>query len=664
MIILRDISLRRADRLLLEKACATLLPGQRIALIGPNGCGKSSLFALLRGELPADAGEVEGIGGMRIAHMDQDVPASRQSARDFVLAGDAEVAPLLECLARQEAAGDFEAAAASHQALAACDGYEAPRRAARLLHGLGFDGDDEARPLADFSGGWRVRLALARALMAPSDLLLLDEPTNHLDLDTTLWLQNFLRAYPGTLLLISHDRDFIDACCDAVLHIDRGRLDSYRGGYSAFEQQRALRAAEARAAAARQARRRAEIEDFVRRFRYKATKARQAQSRLKELARMGEAAAAYEDSPFEFRFAEPKRARDPLLELRGAALGYGGRALLSGVDLALRAGDRIALLGRNGAGKTTLLRGLCGQLPLLAGERHCVEGCRIAYFDQQQVDALDLDASALLLLQRLSPAAREQTLRDFLGGFDFRGERADTPIRPFSGGEKARLALALVVWRCPNVLVLDEPTNHLDLEMRRALELALMEFAGATVLVSHDRHLLRSATDRLYRVGDGRLRAFDGDLESYEKQLLGAGSAGSDGSAAPRRETANNAGAAPGDRRAQRQAAAEQRQKLRPLRQALQRIEKHLDERQAEMTALQSRLADPALYGDGADSERLSALLQDEGRLRQAIEALEGEWLEAQEALEALEGDSESGTGPDSRSDPDDPAGTGVRLGI
>jgi ATP-binding cassette subfamily F protein 3 len=627
VIILRDISLRRADKLLLHNASTTLLPGQRLALTGPNGCGKSSLFALLRGDLGLDGGEIEGLKGLAIAHMEQDLPALADSALDFVLAGDAKVARLHRRVQREEAREDFEAAALTHQALAQCDGYEAPPRAARLLHGLGFSEADGERPVAEFSGGWRVRLALAQALMAPSDLLLLDEPTNHLDLDTVLWLQTFLRAYRGTLLIISHDRDFIDACCDGVLRIEAQRLDSYRGGYSDFERQRALRIAEAEAQASKASQRRADIESFVARFRYKASKARQAQSRLKELERMQESSLAYHDSPFQFRFPDPPESRDPMLELREADIGYGaGATLLRGVDLALRIGDRIALLGRNGVGKTTLLRSLCGDLPLLAGERHCVQGCRIAYFDQQQVDTLDLEASALTQLQRLSPEAREQELRDFLGGFDFRGERAEMPIAPFSGGEKARLALAMLAWQRPNVLVLDEPTNHLDLEARRALELALLAFSGAVVLVSHDRHLLRSTAELLLRVGDGRVSPYAGDLENYERDILR-------GEASPLPRASDTSGEPSGDRREQRRAAAQARRQRRPLEQELKRIDRAMAGTETSLAELDAQLADPELY-EASGSEQLSELLLRQGRLRKELTQLEENWLALQEQLE------------------------------
>ncbi len=638
MIILRDIQLRRADRLLLENANATLLPGQKIALTGANGCGKSSLFAMLLGELGADGGSIDGLSGQRIAHMAQDVAASAKSAAQFVLEGDGEVAQLLKHLARQEAEEDFEGVAQSHQALEACDGYSAERRVEGLLRGLGFSSEDQTRPLSDFSGGWRVRLALARALMAPSEVLLLDEPTNHLDLDTSLWLQSFLRRYRGTLLLISHDRDFIDATCDGVMHIEQRELRSYRGGYSAFEQQRAERLAEQRASAAKQARRRAEIEDFVRRFRAKATKARQAQSRLKELERMGEMAVAHVDSPFEFRFPEAPRAADPMLSLHEAVIGFERSSPLIGAcDLAVRAGDRLALLGRNGCGKTTLLRSLCGELPLLAGERLHSDGCRVAYFDQQQIDALDLEASALLHLQRLTPDVREQELRDFLGGFDFRGSRAEVPIAPFSGGEKARLALAMLAWQRPNLLILDEPTNHLDLEMRRALELALADFGGAVILVSHDRHLLRSSTEHLYRIHQGELREYNGDLEDYEKELLGGESTATSGSAAYKAmdTPAPDFRGSSAERKEQRKAAAAERALRKPIEQRVRKIEQAMADCQQSLDEIETILADAALYTDES-KDRLQEQLQRQGEARRKLETLEADWLREQEQLEAL----------------------------
>ena len=623
MVILRDLSLRRGEQLLLAGANAVLQRGQRIALVGANGSGKSSLLALLLGELSADGGEVEGLTGLRVAHMAQEVGAVTGRARDYVLAGDAAVHALYRQLAAQETAGDFAGAARTHGALQECDGYAAESRVERLLHGLGFAPGDGGRAVGEFSGGWRIRLNLARALMTPSDLLLLDEPTNHLDLDATLWLQAWLASYRGTLLLIAHDRDFIDATCERVLHLHDAQLDGYRGGYSDFERERAQRLAQQQALHEKQQRRITEIEEFVRRFRYKATKARQAQARLKELERMEEVAAARVDNPFGFHFAPAPALDDPALELEQADLGYGDRPLLSGVNLRLAPGDRIALLGRNGAGKSTLLKTLVGDLPLLAGRRRASDRCRIGYYDQQQLEALDYAASPLAHLARIDPAAREQALLNFLGGFGFSGTLATTPIAPRSGGEKARLALALVVARGPNVLVLDEPTNHLDLAMREALLWALQGFEGTVLLVSHDRHLLRNSADALWLVADGAVQNYGGDLHAYESAVAQR--------AAP--ETA--AAPATAARRGRRQAAAARRERARPLRREVERLEAALEAAADELAALQTRLADEALYAADASSE-LTALLRREAALRRRTVDLEEHWLQAQSALEDI----------------------------
>ena len=470
MIILRKITLRRGSKLLLEDANVTIQPGQRLALIGANGCGKSSLFTLLLGELGADTGTIEGMNTLRLSHMAQEIHATSLPAGEYVWRGDAKLSRLRNEVANLEATGEFDKAALIHSQLEEIDGYSAERRAQRLLQGLGFAEDAAGQAVSNFSGGWRIRLNLARALMTPSDVLLLDEPTNHLDLDATLWLQQWLQQYRGTLLMISHDRDFIDATCERILHIEHRQLFAYKGNYSDFERQRAERLANQQASYDKQQRRIAEIDDFVRRFRYKATKAKQAQSRLKELERMQALAPAHADSPFDFSFPPPARSSDPLLRLDEAELGYGRKTVLSQVDLLLRPGSRYGLLGRNGAGKSTLLKSLIGELPLLGGSRTPSEHLSIGYFDQQQLEALDLQASPVLHLQRLSPEAREQDILNFLGGFNFRGDAATACIAPFSGGEKARLALAMVVWQKPNLLVLDEPTNHLDLEMRHAME--------------------------------------------------------------------------------------------------------------------------------------------------------------------------------------------------
>lgn len=630
MIILEDIALRRGPKLLMQGASTTLQPGQKLALIGANGTGKSSLFAMLLGELSADQGQIRGMTGLRVAHMAQELEVSDDSTLNFVMAGDAAVYQLTQDIARAEQAEDYERAAYLYQEMEVLDGYSAPRRAEQLLLGLGFAQADLQTSVTEFSGGWRVRLNLARALMTPSDVLLLDEPTNHLDLDTMLWLQGWLLRYQGTLLMISHDRDFIDAICERTLSLEQEQLIPYRGGYSAFEQQRAERMAQQRAQYAKQQREIGQMEDFVRRFRAKATKARQAQSRLKALERMETVAPAHVDSPFSFQFPEPGKSSDPLLTIDNLVLGYGDDVVLDGVSLSLHPGDRIGLLGKNGAGKSTFLKGLTGALPALSGDRVTGAHLRIGYFDQQQLEVLDLQASALLHLQRLTPKVREQVILDFLGGFNFRGDRARQEIAPFSGGEKARLALAMVVWQDPNVLILDEPTNHLDLEMRHALAVALQGYTGAIVLVSHDRHLMRHAVESLWLVDEGAVTEYPDDLSAYEQWVLSGDrtAAVTSGKAASKvTETAEGKG------KQHRQSAAEQRARLRPLQKALEKTERTLEGLQQKLVELQAQLANSDLYEPNQQSQ-LAKLVETEGSLKSQLSETEEAWIQQQEAIE------------------------------
>ena len=631
MIILEDIALRRGPKLLMQGASTTLQPGQKLALIGANGTGKSSLFAMLLGELSADQGQIRGMTGLRVAHMAQELEVSDDSTLNFVMAGDAAVYQLTQDIARAEQAEDYERAAYLYQEMEVLDGYSAPRRAEQLLLGLGFAQADLQTSVTEFSGGWRVRLNLARALMTPSDVLLLDEPTNHLDLDTMLWLQGWLLRYQGTLLMISHDRDFIDAICERTLSLEQEQLIPYRGGYSAFEQQRAERMAQQRAQYAKQQREIGQMEDFVRRFRAKATKARQAQSRLKALERMETVAPAHVDSPFSFQFPEPGKSSDPLLTIDNLVLGYGDDVVLDGVSLSLHPGDRIGLLGKNGAGKSTFLKGLTGALPALSGDRVTGAHLRIGYFDQQQLEVLDLQASALLHLQRLTPKVREQVILDFLGGFNFRGDRARQEIAPFSGGEKARLALAMVVWQDPNVLILDEPTNHLDLEMRHALAVALQGYTGAIVLVSHDRHLMRHAVESLWLVDEGAVTEYPDDLSAYEQWVLSGDrtAAVNSGKAASKvTETAEGKG------KQHRQSAAEQRARLRPLQKALEKTERTLEGLQQKLVELQAQLANSDLYEPNQQNQ-LAKLVETEGSLKSQLSETEEAWIQQQEAIES-----------------------------
>lgn len=636
MLELRDLSLRRGTKLLLEHADLRVHPGQKLGLVGANGCGKSSLLALLRGELSVDGGSVSIPSGWEIAHVAQHTPSGSRPAIEFVMDGDRELRQLQAALAEAERNDDGLRQAELLGRLDTVGAWEAESRAAQLMHGLGFAVGDEQRALDTWSGGWRMRLALARALMARSDLLLLDEPTNHLDLDAVIWLEGWLRAYPGTLVLISHDRDVLDAVTTSICHLEQRKLLTYSGGYSAFERQRAEQLAQQQSAFVRQQREIAHVRSFIDRFRAKATKARQAQSRLKALERLELIAPAHVDTPFRFHFRGADDPPNPLLELKEVAIGYDDHPILTGIGLVLRPGDRIALLGPNGAGKSTLIKTLAGELPALAGSRADAQGLRIGYFAQHQMDQLRPEDSPLQHLNRLDPAAAEQPLRDFLGGFGFSGDQATDPVAPFSGGEKARLALALIVYQRPNLLLLDEPTNHLDLEMRHALSEALQDYSGAVVLVSHDRHLLRITCDELLLVADGGLSPFTGDLDDYPAWI-------SQRAAGRRQSTSLDASTTGSDsapsKKDIRRREAEQRARQQPLRQRLKGLEQRLDTLTARRDRMDQQLADSALYEPEA-KPRLLALMDDKRRLDAELESLELEWLSAGEALEQLQAQS------------------------
>jgi len=632
MLKLTDLSLRRGARLLLEHVDLTLHHGQKMGLVGANGCGKSTLFALLRGLLSPDAGDLSLPPRTVIAHVAQETPAVERSAADYVMDGDAELRAIQAELLGAEQAGDGTRQAELLLRLENIDGYTARARAGRLLHGLGFTAEQEEHPVASFSGGWRMRLNLAQALMCRSDLLLLDEPTNHLDLDAVLWLEEWLRAYPGTLILISHDRDFLDAVVHHIVHIEHQQATLYAGNYSDFELLRAEKLALQQAAFEKQQREVAHIRSYVDRFRAQATKARQAQSRLKALARMELIAPAHVDSPFHFSFRAPHKLPAQLLRLEQVSAGYGAHLVLGSTDLVLTPGERIGLLGPNGAGKSTLIKLMAGDLAPQSGERQEAQELRIGYFAQHQLEQLRGDDTPLNHLQRLDPKAREQDLRDYIGGFGFHGEQADALIAPFSGGEKARLVLALLVYQRPNLLLLDEPTNHLDLEMRHALTVALQDFQGAMVVVSHDRHLLRSVTDQLLLVADGKVENYDGDLDDYRQWLADRRRSRGDSVGDTAAAIEHSASA----RKEKRRLDAEQRQRLQPLRKELQKLEAQLDKLNTQKIELQQQLAAPALY-EAASKDCLKTLLLQQAQLDQDLGKTEERWLTLSEDMEAAQ---------------------------
>jgi len=637
MIRLQKLTLIRGTKPLLEAADLTLNPGEKVGLIGANGSGKSSLFALLRHELQADGGDVDFPAAWRIAHVAQETPALDRTALDYAVDGDTTLRRLEGQLAEAEAAHDGHRIGELHTALADADAYTVRSRGETLLTGLGFSHAQMSQPVASFSGGWRMRLNLAQALMCPSDLLLLDEPTNHLDLDAILWLEDWLKRYPGTLIIISHDRDFLDGVVNVIAHLADKKIKRYGGNYSTFERQRSIDLALGQATFEKQSRERAHLQSFIDRFKAKASKAKQAQSRMKMLAKMEDLAPIHAAAGFSFEFREPERAPNPLLTLEDVVAGYhpegeSAKVILSGINLTLQAGQRIGLLGVNGAGKSTLIKTLVGDLPPLSGEASQGKGLSIGYFAQHQVEMLRHDQSPLWHLAKIAPTVREQELRNFLGGFNFVGEMASACIAPFSGGEKARLALALIVWQRPNLLLLDEPTNHLDLETREALTVALAQFEGTLVLVSHDRHLLRATTEEFLIVANGGLEPFDGDLDDYRDWLFKTKLA-----KPAARESATAAPAI--DRKEQKRQEAETRQRLstqkKPVETRIKRLEEQMERRNQRRAELETLLTDPALYGE-ARKEDLKARLFEQATLVKELEQLEVEWLEQQEVLEGI----------------------------
>jgi ATP-binding cassette subfamily F protein 3 len=635
MLKIDALTLRRGPEPLLEEASALVHAGQRVAIIGANGAGKTSLFKLILGELSPDAGNFSLPGNCRVSHMAQEVNAKDRAAKDYVLDGHQQLRTLEAELSKAEAAHDDHKIAELHGELEHIGAYEAPVLAEKLLHGLGFEQADMERSVSDFSGGWRIRLNLAQALMCPSDLLLLDEPTNHLDLDAMLWLEQWLKRYEGTVLFISHDRDFIDAVSTHILHFEHKQLNQYTGTYSDFEKQRAQKLAQQQAQYEKQQQRITEIQSFVNRFKAKATKAKQAQSRVKELERMELIAPAHIDSPFNFSFPESEKISSPLLSIQKADLGYSEKVILGDFTTSILPGTRVGLLGPNGAGKSTLIKSLVGDLPQLNGQRAEGEHLKIGYFAQHQLEALDLAASPFLHLQRINPKATDQEIRNFLGGFDFRGDAALETIEKFSGGEKARLALAIIAWQKPNLLMLDEPTNHLDLEMRHALTMALQAFQGAILVVSHDRHLLKNTVDTFWLVANGKVDEFKGDLHDYEVWLQDFQKEASKSEAASV-DSADKQNESAEDKKERKRLAAELRQKLSPLKKKLKVAETAMEKHQTALAELEELLADPDIY-QADNKAKLKELMDKQATHKSGLEEAEMEWFELSEEIEAAE---------------------------
>ncbi|MCF6262072.1 MAG: ATP-binding cassette domain-containing protein [Xanthomonadales bacterium] len=652
MLKFDQISLRRGTKMLLEDVSFQVHRGHRVGLLGANGSGKSSLFAMLRGELDSDVGDYSFNPNDVLAHVAQSSPSGDQAAIEYVIDGDQRLREIQAGIAAAEISEDDDALHRLYPELEAIDGYTATQRAARLLHGLGFPAADIENPVGSFSGGWRMRLNLAQALMCRSDILLLDEPTNHLDLPTIIWLERWLKRYQGILLLISHDRDFLDAACTRIASIEHQTIHLYSGDYSQYERQRAERLSQQQSSFLKQQDEIKHIQSYVDRFRYKASKAKQAQARLKMLERMTVIAPAHVDSPFHFQFFKPEKMPRELLKIEAATAGYivedKELEIIQPFNFRIAAGDRVGILGVNGAGKSTLVKALADGSTLLSGQRELAKDCSIGYFAQHQLEQLHADESPLWHIEQIGGKASRQQLLNFLGGFDFRGEQVTSPVAPLSGGEKSRLALALIIWQKPNLLLLDEPTNHLDMEMRQALSLALAEYEGALLVISHDRHLLRSVCDSLVTVHNNQLKPFDGDLDDWSAWMRTQDSGKNKPIAAA--EAANTAAAVKHkeavvskpkqtrqQRQLERQLQARLRQQVQPHRKQLKKVESELENLNSQQEKIEQLLSDESIYSDDSRKLELKKLLDQQSQVAKAMKAGEANWIEAADQLEQAE---------------------------
>lgn len=637
MIVFNNISLKRGQTELLDNAVATITPKQKVGLVGKNGCGKSSLLALLKKELQPEGGDVTYPSNWAVSWVNQETPALDVFAIDYVIQGDREYCRLQQELAWANEQNDGNAIARIHDRLDAINAWTIRSRAETLLHGLGFTQAETSHAVKSFSGGWRMRLNLAQALLCPSDLLLLDEPTNHLDLEAVIWLERWLVNYQGTLVLISHDRDFLDPIVNKILHIEHQKLNEYTGDYSSFEVQRATKLAQQAAMYRQQQQKIAHLQSYIDRFKAKATKAKQAQSRVKALERMELIAPAYADNPFTFAFRSPATLPSPLVMIEQASAGYGeGESaveILSKIKLNLVPGSRIGLLGKNGAGKSTLIKLLAGELTALSGNVQLAKGVQLGYFAQHQLDTLRADESALWHMQKIAPEQTEQQVRDYLGSFAFHGDKVNQAVKSFSGGEKARLVLALIVWQRPNLLLLDEPTNHLDLDMRQALTEALVDYEGSLVVVSHDRHLLRNTVEEFYLVHDKQVEEFKGDLDDYQKWLTEQNSQliskSNDEIEATENATSNQ------NRKEQKRREAELRQQTAPFRKKIVQLEDKMDKYSQQLVEIENQLSDSELY-NAENKEKLTSLLNEQVTVKKSLEIVEADWMIAQETLEGM----------------------------